>query len=59
MVSSQPSEECELTANSLEAHIETLGGFILRTLSYLAVNSQDDSHGELVVSFRVSLQLTL
>ena len=47
----QPSEEFELTANSLGAHIETPGGLILRTLSYLTVNSQDDSHCELTVSF--------
>ena len=32
------------TANSLGAHNETHGKFILRTLSYLTVNSQDDSH---------------
>ena len=45
------SEEFELTANSLGAHIETHGGLILRTISKLTVNSQDDSHCELVVSF--------
>ena len=50
----QPSEEFELTPNSPEAHIETHGGLILRTLSHLTVNSQDDSHCEL----SVSLQLT-
>ena len=33
-----PSEEFELTANSLGAHTETHGGLILRTLSYLRVN---------------------
>ena len=44
-------EELELTANSLGAHVETHGGLILRTLSYLTVNSQDDSHCELAVSF--------
>ena len=57
-----PSEEFELTANSLGAHIETHGQFILRTLTYLTVNSQDDSHceltkcpqNELSVSFNVS-----
>ena len=38
-----PSEEFELTTYSLVAHIETHGGLILRTLSYLTVNSQDDS----------------
>ena len=47
----KPSEEFELTANPLGAHIETHGGLILRTLSYLTVNSQDDSHCELAVSF--------
>ena len=36
------SEEFELTANSLGAHIETYGKLILRTLSYLTVNSQDE-----------------
>ena len=46
-----PSEDIELTANSLGAHIETRGKLILRTLSYLAVNSQDDSCCELAVSF--------
>ena len=46
-----PSEEFELTANSLGAHIETHGGFILRTLSYLTVKSQDDSHCEIAASF--------
>ena len=30
------SEEFELTANSLGAHIETHGGLILRTLSLIA-----------------------
>ena len=43
------SEEFELTANSLGAYIETHGKSILRTLSYLTVNSQDDSHCELAV----------
>ena len=46
-----PSEEFVLTANSLGAHIKTHRKLILRTLSYLTVNSQDDSHGELAVSF--------
>ena len=46
-----PSEEFELTANSLGAHIETDSGLILRTLSYLTVNSQDDSHCENARSF--------
>ena len=46
-----PSEEFELTANLLGAHIETLGKLILRRLSYLTLNSQDDSHCELAVSF--------
>ena len=45
------SEEFEPTANSLGAHIETHGKVILRTLIYLTVNSQDDSHCELAVSF--------
>ena len=40
-----------LTANSLGTYIETHGKPILRTLSYLTVNSQDDSHCELAVSF--------
>ena len=43
-----PSEEFELTANSLGAHIETHGGLILRTLT---VKSQDDSHCELALNF--------
>ena len=47
----KPSEEFKLTANSLGAHIETHSGLILRTLSDLTVNSQDDSHCELAVSF--------
>ena len=47
----QPSEEFELTANSPEAHIETHGELILRTLSHLTVNSQDDSHCELALSY--------
>ena len=37
-----PSEEFEVTANSPSAHIETHGKLILRTLSYLTVNSQDE-----------------
>ena len=45
-----PSEEFERTANSLGAHIETHGKLILRTLSYLTVNSQDDSLCELAES---------
>ena len=45
------SEEFELTANSLGAHIETPRKLILRTLSYLKMNSQDDSHCELAVNF--------
>ena len=44
-----PSEEFELTGNSLGAHIETHGKLILRTLNYLTENSQDDSHYELAV----------
>ena len=46
-----PNEEFELTANSLGAHIETHSGLILRTLSYLTMNSQDDSHCEIAVSY--------
>ena len=46
-----PSKEFELTASSLGAHTETHGKLISRTLSYLTVNSQDDSHCELAVSF--------
>ena len=46
-----PSEEFEVTAYSLGAHTKTHGKLILRTLSYLTVNSQDDSHCELAVSF--------
>ena len=38
-----PSEKFELTANSLGAHIETHRKLILRTLTYLTMNSQDDS----------------
>ena len=37
--------------HSLGAHIESHGGLIFRTLSYLTVNSQDDSHCELALSF--------
>ena len=51
MSRSQPSEEFELTTNSLGAHIETHGKLILRTLSYLTVNSLDDSHCQLAVTF--------
>ena len=43
-----PSEELELTTNSLGAHIETDIKLILRTFSYLTVNSQDDSHSHTV-----------
>ena len=46
-----PIEEFEITANSLGAHIETLGKLILRTLNYVTVNSQDDTHCELSVSY--------
>ena len=53
-----PNEEFELTANSLGAHIETHGGLILRTLSYLTMNSQDDSHYELAVSFPQELAVS-
>ena len=41
-ISHNPSEEFELTAKSIKAHIETHGGLILKTLSYLTVNSQDE-----------------
>ena len=50
-----PNEEFELTAYSLGAHIETHGGLILRTLSYLTVNSEDVSHCELSVRFKLTL----
>ena len=46
----EPSDEFELTANSLGVHIETHGKLILRTLSYLTVNSQDELNCELAVS---------
>ena len=46
-----PSEEYEFTAKSLGAHIENHGKLILRTLGYLAVNSQDYSHCQLAVSY--------
>ena len=45
------SEVFELTVNSLRAHIVSHGTLILRTLSYLTVNLQEDSHYELAVSF--------
>ena len=48
---SGPSEEFELTPNSLGAQIETHSGLIVKTLSYLTVNSEDDSHCEIDVSF--------
>ena len=48
-----PGEEFELTANSLAAHIETHGGLILETLSYLTVNSHDDYHCELSMSLQL------
>ena len=47
-----PSEEFELTANSLGAHIETHGKLILRTLRYLTMSSQDDSHCEIPASIQ-------
>ena len=46
-----PCKEFELVANSLGARIETHCGLILRTLSKLTVNSQDDSQCELAVSY--------
>ena len=48
---SEPSEKFEFTANSLGAHIDTQRKPILRTFSYLIVNSQDDSYCELAMSF--------
>ena len=59
----KPSEEFELTANSLEAHMKVTGSsssmghskLILRTLSYLTVNSQEDSHCELSVSWQLTV----
>ena len=57
--SDQPSEEFELTANSLETHIETHGKLILRTLSCLTMKSLDDSRCELAMhKLSMSLQLT-
>ena len=47
----KPGEEFELAANSLGAQIETHGVLILRAVSYLTVNSYDDSLSELFVSF--------
>ena len=47
VIGCQPSEEFELTISSLGARIETHGLLILRILSDLTVNSQDDSHFEL------------
>ena len=44
-----PTEEFELSADSLGAHVLTHSEPILRTLSYLTVNSQDDSHCEIAV----------
>ena len=40
-------------ANSLGTHFETNRKLILKTLSYLTVNSQDYSHCDLAVSFLV------
>ena len=45
-----PCEEFKFTAYSLGAQVETHGKLILRTLSYLTVNSQDESHCELGLS---------
>ena len=39
---SGPSEEFELTTNSLGAHTETHGGLFLRILGSLTVNSQEE-----------------
>ena len=38
----QPSEEFELTANTLQAHMKPHGKLILKPLSYLTMHSQDD-----------------
>ena len=46
-----PSEEFELPAYLLGAFIETHENLILRTLSYLTVNSQDDLYCQLAVNF--------
>ena len=51
-----PSEEFELTTNSLGAHSETHSGFILRTLS--SVNSQDKLTLLPCCELSESLQLT-
>ena len=55
---SNPSEEFELTANSLGAHIETHGGLILGTLSWLTVNSQDELTLWACCELSMSFQLT-
>ena len=54
----QTSSELELTANSLGALIETHSRLILRTLSYVTVNSQDDSQLWTCYELSASLQLT-
>ena len=37
-----PSEEFELTANTLQAHMKTHGKLILKPLIYLTAHSGDD-----------------
>ena len=37
-----PSEEFELTANTLQAHMKPFGKLILKPLICLTANSQDD-----------------
>ena len=37
-----PSEEFELTANTLQAHMKPHGKLILKPLIYLTVHSRDD-----------------
>ena len=54
----KPSEEFELTANSLGAQIDTHGGLSLRTLSHFTVISQDELTLQVCCELSVSLQLT-
>ena len=37
-----PGKECELTANTLSAHMKTHSKLILKPLIYLIANSQDE-----------------
>ena len=46
-----PPSEFELTAKTLRAHIINHGKLILKPLIYLTVNSPDDSHCKIAVSF--------